>query len=116
MVAEPCSQFIQLKVREVQMAEEALVQGVRVLANTGQPASNSGLTVGEDTFGRRRIHPFGECREHHGDMVRGGFQTVQRRVASGNERGVTGLAAKRLDALGMPMLAIAKKTHECEHR
>jgi hypothetical protein len=34
--AQPGSQFIQLQMREVQMEEEALVQGVRVFASTGQ--------------------------------------------------------------------------------
>jgi hypothetical protein len=33
---QPGSQFVQLEVREVQMAEEALVQGLRMLAGTGQ--------------------------------------------------------------------------------
>jgi hypothetical protein len=36
-----------------------------------------------------------------------GFQTVQGRVEPGTERGVAGLAAKGLDALGTAMLAIA---------
>ena len=34
--AEPGAQFVQLEVREVEMAEEALVRGLRVLASTGQ--------------------------------------------------------------------------------
>jgi hypothetical protein len=36
---EACAQFVQLQVREVEMAEEVLVQGVRVLASTGQKGS-----------------------------------------------------------------------------
>jgi hypothetical protein len=40
-------------------------------------------------------------------LVRGGFQTIQGRVASGSERGVAGLTAKRLDPFGLPMLAIS---------
>jgi hypothetical protein len=34
--AEPGAQFIQLQVRELEMGEEALVQGLRVLASTGE--------------------------------------------------------------------------------
>jgi hypothetical protein len=34
--AQPGAQLVQLQVREVEMAEEALVQGMRVLASTGQ--------------------------------------------------------------------------------
>jgi hypothetical protein len=41
--------------------------------------------------------------------VRGGFQTIQGGVAPGRESRVTGLAAKRLDLLGMAMLAITNQ-------
>jgi hypothetical protein len=34
--AQPAAQFIQLQVREVESGEEALVQGLRVLASTGE--------------------------------------------------------------------------------
>jgi hypothetical protein len=34
--AEPGAQFVQLQVRKVELAEEALVQGVRMLTRTGQ--------------------------------------------------------------------------------
>ena len=44
MAAEPGSQFIQLKMREVEMAEEALVQGVRVPARTREPPRHRGLS------------------------------------------------------------------------
>jgi hypothetical protein len=104
--AEPGAQFVQLQVREVQIAEEALVQGVRVLASTGQPGGNGGLSKAEDPFGCGRVQAFGQRREHHGDLVRGGFQTVQRRVASSTERGAAGLATKGLDPLNTAMLAI----------
>jgi hypothetical protein len=104
--AQPGAQFVQLQVREVQMAEEALVQGVRVLASTGQPGGNGGLSKAEDPFGCGRVQSFGQRREHHGDLVRGGFQTIQRRVVSSTERGAAGLATKGLDPLNTAMLAI----------
>ena len=50
---------------------------------------------------------------HHCDLMRGGFQTVQGSVAPGSESSTAGLTAKSLDSLGMAMLAIPKKTHEC---
>jgi len=65
------------------------------------------LTVAEDPLCGRRIQTFGQRREHHGDLVRGSFQSVQRGVASSTERGAAGRASKRLDLLGMPMLAIS---------
>ncbi len=64
--AQPCAQFVQLQVREVQMAEEALVQGLRVLACTGQKGWSWWLVES------RRIQPFGQRREHHGDPAREG--------------------------------------------
>ena len=105
--AQPGAQFVQLQVREVEMAEEALVQGLCMLASTGQPGRDGGLSKAEDPLGSRRVQPFGQRREHHGDLVRGGFQTVQGRVAPSTERGTAGLAAKRLDPLGTAMLAIS---------
>jgi hypothetical protein len=84
----------------------ALVQGLRVLASTSQPGGDGDMTVAEDTFSGGSILPFGERGQHHGDLLRGGFQTVQRSVASSSEGGAAGLTAQGLDALGMAMLAI----------
>jgi hypothetical protein len=50
--------------------------------------------------------PRAEGRQHHGDLLRRGFQTIQRRVAPGREGGAARLTAKRLDRLGMAMLAV----------
>jgi hypothetical protein len=104
--AQSSAQFVQLKVREVEMAEEALVQGVCVPACTREPPRNRGVSKAEDALGRGRVEPFGQSREHHCNLTSRGFQTIQRRVASGTERGVASLAAKGLDALGTAMLAI----------
>jgi hypothetical protein len=38
-VAQPGAQFIQLEMREAQVAEETLVQGLRVSASAGQKGS-----------------------------------------------------------------------------
>jgi hypothetical protein len=105
--AEPGAQFIQLQMREPEGAERALVQHLSVLACTRQPGGDGGLSVAKDPFSGGSIHPFGQRREHHGDLVRGGFQTIQRSVTSGSERGVTGLTTKGLDPLDTAMLAIA---------
>jgi hypothetical protein len=68
--------------------------------------SDGRLPVAEDPFGRGSIQPFGERRQHYCDLVRGGLQTIQGRVAPGSESRVAGRASKRLDALGMAMRAI----------
>ena len=49
--AQPGAQFIQLQMREVQMEEEALVQGVCVLASASQPRRDGGLSKAEDACG-----------------------------------------------------------------
>ena len=72
-VAQPGAQFIQLEVRKLEMGEEALVQGLSVLTCAPEPGGDGGLPVAEDPFGRGRVQPFGQRREHHGDLLRRGF-------------------------------------------
>jgi hypothetical protein len=57
--AEPCSQFVQLEVWEVEMAEGPLVQRLSMLACTSKPPHNRGVSKAEDPFDRRRVQPFG---------------------------------------------------------
>jgi hypothetical protein len=98
------------------MAEEALVQGVCVLTSTEQPGRDRGLSKAEDPLGSRSIQPFSQRRQHHCDLVRGGFQTVQGRVVPGSERGATGLASKCLNALSTAMLSISEKPRGLERQ
>jgi hypothetical protein len=72
-----------------------------------EPRGDGGLTVAEDPFSRGSIQSFSQRREHHGNLLGRGFQTVERGVASGCERRVTSLTTKGLDPLGMAMLAIS---------
>ena len=104
--AQPGAQFVQLEVREPEMAEAVLVQGPYMFPCTRQPRRDGGLSIAEDSRSGRRIQSFGERREHHGDLTGRSFQTIQGGVASGSERHVASLAAKRLDALGLAMRAI----------
>ena len=113
-VAQPGAQFVQLEVRELQMAEAVLVQGVCVLTSTEQPGHDRGVSKAEDPSGFGWVEPFGQRREHHGDLVWWGFQTGQGRVAPGSERAATGLASKCLNVLNTAMFAIALKTRGLE--
>jgi hypothetical protein len=88
------------------MKEEALMHSVRVLTSTRQPSGNGRLPVAEDPFGGGKVQPFGQRREHHCDLLRGGFQAIQGGIASGTEGGVAGLTAEGLDPLSRTMLAI----------
>jgi hypothetical protein len=108
-VAQLGAQFVQLEVGDLEVGKAALVQGLRVLASARQPVRDSSLSVAEDLFGGGSIQPKGLRRQHHCDVVRGGFQTIQGGVASGSESRVAGLTAKNLDALGMAMLAISEE-------
>ncbi len=113
--AQSDSNFVQLQVREVQVVEGSLMEELSVLACASEPGGDGGLTGAEDPFGSRKIQPFGQRSEHHGDLVRGCFQTIQRCVAPGSERCMTGRASKGLDPFGLAMLAIPKKPHGCAH-
>ncbi len=68
------------------------------------------MSKAEDSFGSRRIQPFGQRRQHHSDYIGRSFQAIQGGVAPGSERGMARLAAKRLDPLGLAMLAIANQS------
>jgi hypothetical protein len=69
-----------------------------------------------DTWSLRRIQPFGQRCQHHGDLLGGGFQTREGSVAPGSERDTAGRTPKRLDALGTPMLAISDEGVDLSHR
>src|SRR5215813_11710229 len=49
--AEPGANFVQLHVREVQVAEAALMEQLSVLARASQPPGDRGLTGAEDPRG-----------------------------------------------------------------
>src|SRR5260370_5529792 len=68
------------------------------------------MAVAEAPLRGGRIQPFSEGSQHHSDLLGGGFQTIQRGMAPGSERGMAGLAAHCLDALGMAILAIANES------
>jgi hypothetical protein len=101
--AQPGTQFVQLEVREPEMAEGTLVQGLCVRARASQPGGDGGLPVAEDSLGSRRVQPFSERRQHHPDLLRGGFQAVQGSVAPSTESGATSLAAKGLNLFSVAM-------------
>jgi hypothetical protein len=69
----------------------------------------SGLSIAEDTLSGGWVQPFGQGRQHPCNVMGRGFQSVQGCVAPGSERGAAGLTAKRLDLLGMTMLAITNQ-------
>ena len=110
--AQPGAQLVQLEVREMQMAEDALVQGVRVPACSSEPSRHRGLSKAKDPLCGGKVEPFGQSREHHGDLLRGRFQAIQGGVASSAQRGAARLTAKGLDLLGTAMLAIADQRVE----
>ena len=92
---------------EVEGAEAALMEGLSVLASACEPSRDGGLTVAENPFSGGGVQPFGEGRQHDGDLLGRSFQAIERCVASSTEGGTTSLTAKRLDALGTAMRAIA---------
>jgi hypothetical protein len=103
------AEFVQLEMRDGEAVEAALMEELSVPACTSEPGGDGRLPVAEDAFGGGRVEPFGQRRQHPCDLLRRGFQPVQRGVASRTERGATGLTTERLDALGTALLAIANQ-------
>ena len=107
--AQPGAQFVHLQVREVQIAEEAVTQGMSMLTCTSQPGGDGRLPIAEDPFGSGSVQSFGQRRQYHCDVMRRGFQTVEGGVEPGREGGAAGLTPKRLDRFSAAMLAIANQ-------
>ena len=75
---QPGSQFVQLEVRDLEVAEIVLVHGLSVHASTGQPSSDDGMMVAEDTLGGEGIQPTSRAQSAPlRPGTGGGFQTMQ---------------------------------------
>lgn len=101
--------FIHLQMREPERAEEAFVQGLRLLSSTGQPGRDARLPLAQDPLGGGKVQTLGQGSQHDCDLVRGSFQAVKGSRVASREGGAAGLTTKRLDALGMSRQAIANK-------
>ncbi len=79
VASEPGSQFIQLQIWELEVAEIVLVQRLSVLARPRQPGGDGLPPVAEDPFSCGSIQSFSQRREHSCDLLGRGFQTIQGR-------------------------------------
>jgi hypothetical protein len=61
LAAQSRSQFVHLHVRELEVAEGAFVQELRVRARTRQPPRDGRLTGTEDPLGGGSVQPFSQC-------------------------------------------------------
>ncbi len=103
---EPGANFVQLQVREMQVTEEALVQGLGMFPCASEPSGDGGLTIAEDPLRGGRVESFSQRGQHDCDLLRRSFEAIQGSVTSGRERGAAGLATKGLDRFSLTMLAI----------
>jgi hypothetical protein len=83
------------------------MEDLSVPACAHEPGGDGGLSVAENSLSSGRIQPFGQCRQDNSNLLRGGFQTVQGSVSPGSKSGMAGRASKRLNLLGLTMLAIS---------
>ena len=82
--SQPGAQFIQLEMREPEMAKEALVQGLCMLASASQPSSDGCLSIALRPVRPRKGPVLRPARDpHHGDLLRGSFQTGEGSIALG---------------------------------
>ena len=115
-VAEPGAQFVELEVREVELLEEAVVQGRAVCASPRQPSRDGGVAMPEHPHGGGDREPFGQRRQHFGNPLGCGFEPVERRIAARAEGRPTGLAAQGLDSFALPMRAVTDQGMDAAHR
>jgi len=108
--AQPGSEFVQLEMRNVQVAEGTLVQDLSMLASTSQPGGDGRLSIAEDPWSLGSVQSFGKCSEHHGNFMGWGFQSVQGCVTSSTKCSVTGLATKGLHLLSATMSSITNQS------
>jgi hypothetical protein len=113
--AQPRAEFVQLEVRDLQVAEATLMEVLSVASCASEPRRDGGLTITEDPFGGGWVQTFGQRREHHGDLLGGGFQMVQRSIVSSAERGAASLTKERLDRFSAAMFAISDSTLSTSH-
>jgi len=93
-----------------QLAEGSFVQALRMRSCPHEPGRDGGMLDTKDALGRRQIQPFGQSTQHQRDVMGRRFQAIQRRVDASTEGRPTGLAEKRLDALGSPMAAVSHQS------
>jgi hypothetical protein len=60
VAAQSGSNFVQLQVREVQVAEGALMEKLSMLACAREPSGDGGLSKAENPLCSGRIQPFGQ--------------------------------------------------------
>jgi len=75
---QPCADFIQLHVGQVEVLEDALVERHAVGTSAGQPSRNRGVLMPEHPHCSGDREPFGQCREHLANALGGGFEPVKR--------------------------------------
>jgi hypothetical protein len=83
MATQLGTEFVQLHVWEMEVAEGAFVQELSVLACPRQPPRDGRLTGAKDPRGRRRVESLSQRREDQSHLMGGCFQSVQGGVTTG---------------------------------
>ncbi len=116
VAAQARSQLIQLHMRNHEIAERALMQGLGMRSCPQQPARDGDMPDPKNTLPCRQIQPFRQGTEHQRYPMRRRFQPIQRRVETCAEGRATRLTAPPLDPLSSAPHTIAKKPRGCSHR
>jgi hypothetical protein len=83
MAAEPCPQFVELAMRQVEVLEDAVVECRTMFTRTGQPTRDRGMAVAKDPYCRCDIDPFRKRGQHLRNALGCRFEAVQRRHPEG---------------------------------
>ncbi len=115
--AQPCAQFVQLEVREPQIARcERWCKVCAYSPARVRKASDGGLPVAEDTLCSGRIQPKGSRSQRDCDPAREGVFKRYKGVWRRAESGAASRASKGLDLLSTTMGAFSKEARGCERR
>jgi hypothetical protein len=69
VAAQARAHLIQLHMRDIQMAEGALVEGLRMGSSTQEPPGDGRMPKSKDSFSRRHIQSFCQHAQHERHLV-----------------------------------------------
>src|SRR5262249_6974531 len=104
--AQPCTQFIELEMREGEILEESVVERCAMFPGTAEPGGDSRMAMAKHPHGGGHIQAFGQCCQYLPDALGCCLEAVQRRRAPRTKGGLACLAAEGLDTFAFPVSTV----------
>ncbi len=84
---QPRANLVQLHVRQLEIPEDALVEGCAMLSCPREPGGDRGGAMAEHPYRRRDIKPFRKRSEHFRNPMGCRFEAIERRHPEGRRGG-----------------------------